>query len=328
MCVLIISYALYHLYYYYYLSSYTLLCLHHIFTLYYIHTILYINTIHLIIHYAGTPIALLVEDSAAYTEFIKLSEDDVSKLYTQSTLASKDTPTTPPSSTTTTTAAATAATSTVVTEISVGHNSDPSLPLRLSPAARHIIESQALIIQGTGLVGTSRGGRVSKADVVYALRAGLLKSSPPTTTTNKGHNSDLTPPTPTTPITTTTSNPTPTPTSLYTYTPPTTPVNLNYTDIPNTNMRKIIAKRLIESKKTVPHMYTTITCNIDNILHLRKELKNIYNINISVNDIIIKCVAMTLRDLAHVNNKWDSTRDTINRLDNHKVRVRSLIYIV
>ena len=114
----------------------------------------------------------------------------------------------------------------------------------------------------------------------------------------------------------------------YRYTPPTTPVNLNYTDIPNTNMRKIIAKRLIESKKTVPHMYTAITGNIDNILHLRKELKSIYNINISVNDIIIKCVAMTLRDLAHVNNKWDSTRDTINRLDNHKVRVRSLIYIV
>ena len=205
-----------------------------------------------------------------------------------------------------------------MTETATGHNSDPSLPLRLSPAARHIIESQALIIQGTGLVGTSRGGRVSKADVVYALRAGLLKSSPPTT---KGHNSDLTTPTPTTPITITTSTPTSTPTtSTYTYTPPTTPVNLNYTDIPNTNMRKIIAKRLIESKKTVPHMYTTITCNIDNILHLRKELKNIYNINISVNDIIIKCVAMTLRDLAHVNNKWDSTRDTINRLDNDKVR--------
>ena len=205
-----------------------------------------------------------------------------------------------------------------------GHNSDPTTPLRLSPAARHMIESQALMIQGTGLVGTSRGGRVSKADVVYALRAGLLKSSPPTTTATKGHNSDLTTSTPTnTPITTTL---TPAKAHNYyhltsTYTPPTTPVNLNYTDIPNTNMRKIIAKRLIESKKTVPHMYTAITCNIDNILHLRKELKNIYNINMSVNDIIIKCVAMTLRDLAHVNNKWDSTRDTINRLDNDKVSI-------
>ena len=52
-------------------------------------------------------------------------------------------------------------------------------------------------------------------------------------------------------------------------------MNSRYTDIPNSNMRKIIAKRLTESKATVPHFYTSIECEIDDLMALRKSLKKV-----------------------------------------------------
>ena len=52
-------------------------------------------------------------------------------------------------------------------------------------------------------------------------------------------------------------------------------MNSRFTDIPNSNMRKIIAKRLTESKATVPHFYTSIECEIDDLMALRKSLKKV-----------------------------------------------------
>lgn len=83
----------------------------------------------------------------------------------------------------------------------------------------------------------------------------------------------------------------------------------NYSDVPNTNMRKIIAKRLTESKTTVPHMYTAITSEIDEVLKLRKTLKKEFDINVSVNDIVIKAAALALRDVPEANAKWDAKKD-------------------
>ena len=51
------------------------------------------------------------------------------------------------------------------------------------------------------------------------------------------------------------------------------PANSRYTDIPNSNMRKIIAKRLTESKSTVPHFFTSIECEIDGLMAMRKAMK-------------------------------------------------------
>lgn len=79
-----------------------------------------------------------------------------------------------------------------------------------------------------------------------------------------------------------------------------------YTDIPNNNIRKVIAKRLTESKLTVPHAYTTVECNIDALLTLRKELKKDFDINISVNDVVIKAAALALRDVPEANARWDA----------------------
>ena len=82
------------------------------------------------------------------------------------------------------------------------------------------------------------------------------------------------------------------------------PINQNYTDIPNTNMRKIISKRLTESKATVPHYYVTMECEIDELLKFRKSLKQYMDMNVSVNDIVIKSAAMALRAVPAANSKW------------------------
>jgi pyruvate dehydrogenase E2 component (dihydrolipoamide acetyltransferase) len=90
------------------------------------------------------------------------------------------------------------------------------------------------------------------------------------------------------------------------------PVNDRYTDIPNNNMRKIIAKRLTESKATVPHYYTAIDCNMDSVMSLRKKLKKQYDINVSVNDFVIKAAALALRDIPEANAKFNISSKSIN----------------
>lgn len=85
-----------------------------------------------------------------------------------------------------------------------------------------------------------------------------------------------------------------------------------YTDIPNSNMRKVIAKRLTQSKQTVPHVYATISTEIDALLKYRSVLKKVNNINVSVNDIVIKAAALALRDVPEANAKWDNTRNAID----------------
>ncbi len=81
--------------------------------------------------------------------------------------------------------------------------------------------------------------------------------------------------------------------------------------IPLTQMRRVIAKRLVESKQTIPHFYLNIDCNLDNLLRLREEINNCASkvddkpsFKISVNDIIIKAAAIALRDTPKVNASY------------------------
>lgn len=83
----------------------------------------------------------------------------------------------------------------------------------------------------------------------------------------------------------------------------------NYTVIPNNNMRKVIARRLSESKRDVPHFYLNVDCEIDALLALRKEMNTqspegdgAYKL--SVNDFVIKASALALRDVPAANASW------------------------
>jgi len=74
------------------------------------------------------------------------------------------------------------------------------------------------------------------------------------------------------------------------------PVDAPYEEIKLSSMRRTIAKRLEESKRTIPHFYLTVDVEIDKLLALRKQIKaTSEDYNISVNDFIIKACAMALR---------------------------------
>ena len=82
-----------------------------------------------------------------------------------------------------------------------------------------------------------------------------------------------------------------------------------YTEVPHSNMRKTIARRLQESKQTVPHFYVTMECEIDKLLAMRKDLNaraeaTGEDYKISVNDFIIRAAAFAMKKVPDVNASW------------------------
>jgi pyruvate dehydrogenase E2 component (dihydrolipoamide acetyltransferase) len=84
-----------------------------------------------------------------------------------------------------------------------------------------------------------------------------------------------------------------------------------YTETPNNNIKKITAKRLLESKTTVPHFYLTVECVLDELLAARKAMNEQANgeYKLSVNDFIIKANAMALQAYPAANVSWDASAD-------------------
>jgi pyruvate dehydrogenase E2 component (dihydrolipoamide acetyltransferase) len=81
--------------------------------------------------------------------------------------------------------------------------------------------------------------------------------------------------------------------------------NIPYTEVPNTSMRKVIAKRLTEAKQTVPHFYLTVDCEIDALLKIRAELNGkAEGLKISVNDFVIRASALALKKVPAANASW------------------------
>jgi pyruvate dehydrogenase E2 component (dihydrolipoamide acetyltransferase) len=85
----------------------------------------------------------------------------------------------------------------------------------------------------------------------------------------------------------------------------------SYELVPHDGMRKIIAKRLVESKQTVPHFYVTVDCELDALLALRAQLNDAAPrkdsapaYKLSVNDMVIKAMALALRDVPDANVSW------------------------
>lgn len=78
----------------------------------------------------------------------------------------------------------------------------------------------------------------------------------------------------------------------------------SYTEVAVSQMRKAIARRLSESKHTAPHFYLTMSINMDNTIAARKQMNEFSEVKISVNDIIIKAVAASLRKNPNANSSW------------------------
>ncbi len=77
-----------------------------------------------------------------------------------------------------------------------------------------------------------------------------------------------------------------------------------YTDIPNSQMRGVIAKRLGESKFSAPHFYLTMEINMDNAMNVRAQLNELSPVKISFNDMVVKAVSLALRQHPAVNASW------------------------
>ncbi|HKJ48675.1 MAG TPA: 2-oxo acid dehydrogenase subunit E2, partial [Christiangramia sp.] len=82
----------------------------------------------------------------------------------------------------------------------------------------------------------------------------------------------------------------------------------SFEDRKNSQMRKVIAKRLGESKFTAPHYYLTIEVDMANAMSSRKHINEMPDVKVSFNDMVIKASAMALRKHPQVNSQW--TGDT------------------
>ena len=142
---------------------------------------------------------------------------------------------------------------------------------KASPLAKSIAKEAGIDL--TRVQGSGDGGRIVKRDVEAALQQGTTASSASVSTQVAA--------------------------------PATTPVpGANYQDIPASQMRKVIARRLAESKFTAPHFYLGIDVDMSNAMEMRKQLNSISETRISFNDMIIKACAFALRKHPAVNSSW------------------------
>ncbi|CAA7625040.1 Dihydrolipoyllysine-residue acetyltransferase component of pyruvate dehydrogenase complex (fragment) [Magnetospirillum sp. SS-4] len=78
-----------------------------------------------------------------------------------------------------------------------------------------------------------------------------------------------------------------------------------FEEIPNSSMRKVIARRLTEAKATIPHFYLSIDCELESLLKVRAELNGRSDAyKLSVNDFVVRAVALALRKVPAANASW------------------------
>jgi pyruvate dehydrogenase E2 component (dihydrolipoamide acetyltransferase) len=157
-----------------------------------------------------------------------------------------------------------------------------------SPLARRMAQLAGLDIGG--ITGSGPQGRIVKADIEAALSA--ARGAP--VVQDRPAAAPQTPP----------AAPVPSP-ALSKERVLALAGNPPYTERPLTAMRRVIARRLTESKQTVPHFYLTVDCEIDELLKFRTELNaksDAYRI--SVNDFVIRAAALALRQVPAANASW------------------------
>ncbi|KAM9853869.1 pyruvate dehydrogenase protein X component, mitochondrial [Aulostomus maculatus] len=174
--------------------------------------------------------------------------------------------------------------------------------LRLSPAARHILDTHGL--DPKLATATGPRGLITKEDVLN-----LLKMTPvPKATPVIAAAAPLSPATTSAAAPTTTPAATPPPPGSRPNIPPLSVPGKpgapgTFTELPASNVRRVIAQRLTQSKTTIPHAYATVDCDMAAVMQLRKDLAK-EQVKVSVNDFIIKAAAVTLKEIPEVNVTW------------------------
>jgi pyruvate dehydrogenase E2 component (dihydrolipoamide acetyltransferase) len=79
---------------------------------------------------------------------------------------------------------------------------------------------------------------------------------------------------------------------------------VSFDEVPVSQMRKVIAKRLAESKFSAPHFYLTMSVDMDKVVESRARLNEVSSVKISFNDIVLKAAAVALKQHPAVNSSW------------------------
>ncbi|XP_068116272.1 pyruvate dehydrogenase protein X component, mitochondrial [Hyperolius riggenbachi] len=171
--------------------------------------------------------------------------------------------------------------------------------IRVSPAARHILDTHG--VDPKDVVPSGPRGIITKEDALRVVSQKEVKAAAPVQASQQQDK--------TIPVTTAPPPPSSQPAFPRPAEPPISiPGNPSapgtFSEIPTSNIRKVIAKRLTESKTTIPHSYASADCDLEAVLRLRKELAK-DNIKVSVNDFIIKATAATLKQMPEVNVTWN-----------------------
>ncbi|MCA7010546.1 pyruvate dehydrogenase complex dihydrolipoamide acetyltransferase [Wolbachia endosymbiont of Tribolium confusum] len=81
------------------------------------------------------------------------------------------------------------------------------------------------------------------------------------------------------------------------------------TTVEVSNMRQVIAQRLVESKQNIPHFYLTVDCHVDKLISLKNEVNSANENNkVTINDLIIKAVAFGMKKFPDINSSWIDTK--------------------
>ncbi|HVY75868.1 MAG TPA: pyruvate dehydrogenase complex dihydrolipoamide acetyltransferase [Puia sp.] len=96
---------------------------------------------------------------------------------------------------------------------------------------------------------------------------------------------------------------------------------VSFDEVPVSQMRKAIARRLAESKFTSPHFYLTMSVDMDKAVESRAKLNDISSIKISFNDLVLKATAIALKKHPAVNSSWQGDKIRINHHVNIGVAV-------
>lgn len=95
----------------------------------------------------------------------------------------------------------------------------------------------------------------------------------------------------------------------------------DFEDVPVSQMRKVIAKRLAESKFSAPHFYLTMSIDMDNAVASRTRLNEVSPVKISFNDMVLKAAALALKAHPKVNSSWLGDKIRYNHVVNIGVAV-------
>ncbi len=100
---------------------------------------------------------------------------------------------------------------------------------------------------------------------------------------------------------------------------PAAPSTTGFEDVPHTGMRRAIARRLTESKTTVPHFYLSADLRVGRLLDLRSEINAGQDVRVSVTDLLVKAIAAAFQRVPEANVIW--TDDALRRFDSVDVAV-------